>query len=65
MSTATSAEAAARSISRDEICASGMISRGKYVLVTMLRYWTRLIVPELTLFRKKNHGTRPAYANTM
>ena len=37
-----------------------LISRGKYVLVTMLRYWIRLIVPEFTLFRKKNQGTRPA-----
>jgi hypothetical protein len=34
-----------------------MISRGKYVFVTMLRYVIRLRVPELTEFEKKNQGT--------
>src|SRR5262245_38095540 len=62
MSTAKSTDADAKSSNREAICASGMISRGKYVLVTMLRYVIRLIVPAVTLFRKKNQGTRPAYA---
>src|SRR5256885_15785786 len=62
MRPANSAPAAKRSSSREHTCENGMISRGKYVFVTMFRYATRLIVPEFTLFRKKNHGTSPLYA---
>ena len=61
---AKSAAAAPKSSSREPTCASGMISRGKYVLVTMFRYVIRLIIPELTEFEKKNHGTSAAYANS-
>ena len=32
-------------MNREQTCASGMISRGKYVLVTMFRYVMRLNVP--------------------
>src|SRR5204863_6938628 len=57
-------DAAVMSTSRDPTCASGTISLGKYVFVTMLRYVTRLIVPDITEFEKKNHGTSAAYANS-
>src|SRR5438094_7436395 len=62
MSTVYKAAAAEKSISREHTCASGTISRGKYVFVTMLRYVTRLSVPELTELEKKNQGTSAAYA---
>src|SRR5262245_2968687 len=54
--------AAPKSRKREPICARGMISLGKYVLVTMLRYVITLIIPELTVFEKKNQGPGAAYA---
>src|SRR6266571_8646806 len=62
MSTVYKAAAAEKSISREHTCASGTISRGKYVFVTMLRYVIRLRVPDATEFEKKNQGTSAAYA---
>ena len=49
-------------MNREHTCASGTISRGKYVFVTMLRYVIRLSVPLDTEFEKKKNGTSAAYA---